>query len=1460
MKNLAKFFVAVAALFVGVSCTTDTTEDLAPTVIGKSDFSITVSTGGDVRTSLGEKADDAYPIYWSKGDKLSLNGAASAALPTMEEPTNVATFTWEGLTEEQQTAPFFVLYPASTEPNTVTFDATQGYVKGTFQSGSVPMFGYAESVEALENIQLQYLAGVLKIGFWYDLDGSEDEKAPKLERIFIESLDGTPIAGKFNVDKDANLTPTEDTNTSLYYTPSGQSISTDVENPTYLHIAVPKGAYETLLLKVISDKGTMIAKIKAGEDSAKGAIVAGQVREFGVVKYDITSDGTELSVTEQADLEELRANPTKYQTVYINDDFTVSNWNTPIEDFAGVVVGNDKTITGLNAPLFGTTTAEIKNLHLAAVDINETEAAYVGAFARRMSYGGILSGCTVESGTIAYSGTRNDSDPKVIFLGGLVGSVNVASSLIENCTNKATISFPDTASAASILIGGIAGHTVCTLNSVKNEGTISAYGTVNGGTNTTHFDGSTENAPLTQYIVGGLVGVSQTGTATSCENWGTVNVGGSTTLLNEVYPSIGFAGCFGAKHSGNIKTLDNHGKVNISCNISDGDAEKNTPIYIAGVVAYGGSSKLNTVKNHSSATVTASGTHSYSSGTADANGNIGAPVYYVSGIVARGSNVAGNDCESLTNDAAVTCNIIGEKVNGNVAGVLNGTHHSEISGATNNGTITFGENAVVGGYLYLGGCCSNWDNVKATGYINNGDVKFLGKADRFLIGGVCGYAAIAISNATNTGNLTVAGEITNTDGAVYTKVGGVIGYSSVTIGGTLTNGVEGDTTKGNITISTTGIPVSTEWPKSSHGTCFGGIIGHAQSGAVDGCTNHGAIELSSTFASKPGSNIAITLGGISGYCGGKVINSTNNGKVTFSGEVSVAADLTVAGICARNGNNQGCTGCTNNGAIVVSGDSNNSISAAGLVTLCAGGTYSDLTNNGPITVSGKTKTLNVGGIVSHETSNKTSNVVFNDCHNTIKGIITISGATYTTLSVGGLAGQVVHSTGPNRTIESCSNAAAIKVTDAVTVSTTTCIGGITGNWVPKETTGFIKESTNSGKLEFAGTSTENLYFGGIVGWSKKGELNACTNKGEVVFSGKASDSAFVSGVAGTGCNLIKDCWNKANISATSTSSVKNYILLGGVCGGSSHYLTEGLTSSASGAAAALVLLEVNGGGCGYIDDDPTKKPLITIETTPGKTPRIGGVVGYLTGIATSEGAYHTLQGITNNADLTYNTGGTIKDGTIGGVLGYTSGTITLKNCTNNGNLTIKNNGKYIGGITGSNISNAKYTLDYWANLTNTGNIVVENASTNFYAAGILPRSDANTTAAALKGLHNSGDITVNEGVAQTTNVGGIAGYCPNKMDYCSSTGDLCVYNTVVTLSSGSKSTNYVGMFNGSNKAGTARKISNSLVSGKIKRYTDAAPITIDDSNYMNYLFRDTATAGTYENISTTEMPQEPAEE
>ena len=106
MKNFTKIFMAVVALFA-FACTTDTTFDQT-VELGAGQTTITLSLDEESRTHITGKNGDEYPLYWSEGDKIAVNGKTSNALGEASHGKTTATFTVKG----EQPRPWNIVYPA----------------------------------------------------------------------------------------------------------------------------------------------------------------------------------------------------------------------------------------------------------------------------------------------------------------------------------------------------------------------------------------------------------------------------------------------------------------------------------------------------------------------------------------------------------------------------------------------------------------------------------------------------------------------------------------------------------------------------------------------------------------------------------------------------------------------------------------------------------------------------------------------------------------------------------------------------------------------------------------------------------------------------------------------------------------------------------------------------------------------------------------------------------------------------------------------------------------------------------------------------------------------------------------------------------------------------------------------------------------------------------------------------
>ena len=395
MKNLAKIFMMVAALFA-FACTTDVTEDLGVQIgDGAGQTTLTVSLE-ESRTQLGEKVGDLYPLYWSEGDAIAVNGQVSNALTAEQAGSAGAIF----IIEPAATLPYSITYPANaampieevvegegetTTPAvpSVVFLPEQTYTEGTFCAGAAPMYAYATEEGP---IQMQHLTGVLRIAV--------KGEGVTLRHLVVTAEDGK-IAGPFTVDcATGALTAGEEATNSIKVS-FGKGLQLKGDEATPIYVAVPAGAHGKFTLLLSSTTDIM----KLSFDSAVKPVVAGKVREFAEFTYQANATEEDIFLIDSKDalmqFAEKAANFAPYTTakVVAPIDMTDAEW-APIADFGAYTFdGGDFEIKGLSAPLFGATAASIRNVKLTDVAYEVTDLAHSGAIACEL-YGGSLVNCS----------------------------------------------------------------------------------------------------------------------------------------------------------------------------------------------------------------------------------------------------------------------------------------------------------------------------------------------------------------------------------------------------------------------------------------------------------------------------------------------------------------------------------------------------------------------------------------------------------------------------------------------------------------------------------------------------------------------------------------------------------------------------------------------------------------------------------------------------------------------------------------------------------------------------------------------------------------------------------------------------------------------------------------------------------------------------------------------------------
>ena len=269
------FIVALSAL-LHIGCQTD--ESISTNTTDYTTLS--VSTAESVRTSLGAKTEADYPVYWSEGDRLSVNGTESQTATINAEDRTNATFKVSG----NLSYPLSITYPhcpgSTIDKAKVTFLAEQSYVEGSFSNGSAPMCGYAAANS--NNVVLKHLAGVLRFAI-----RSKEGEQTILKSVSIHS--SKALAGEFEVDcQSGAIVPTANTSKSIILSlPSNFTLSSSEDN--YLYIAVPHGTLGLCDIIFTDANGKMFRAQWNGS-----TVKAGLVREFKSVTFHETNEPVQL--------------------------------------------------------------------------------------------------------------------------------------------------------------------------------------------------------------------------------------------------------------------------------------------------------------------------------------------------------------------------------------------------------------------------------------------------------------------------------------------------------------------------------------------------------------------------------------------------------------------------------------------------------------------------------------------------------------------------------------------------------------------------------------------------------------------------------------------------------------------------------------------------------------------------------------------------------------------------------------------------------------------------------------------------------------------------------------------------------------------------------------------------------------------------------------------------------------
>ena len=741
MKKLS-IIVGLALVMLTAACSKDATSDINPSL--KTLLGVNIDNSQS-RTYIGEaEADGTYPVLWSAGDKVLVNGEAVAVADEFVGKNNLTL-------EVAAAAEYKMAYPAELiEGDVLTISEVQKFVEGSFAVGSGVLVGYSKT----EDIMLKNLYGYLKFTV---------ANAADVNRVTVVATGGEALSGTYAINFEAaTIAPL-----------AGKDLIrvTDVvaaNGVATVVVAVPAGDYSKGFTVKVADKtnGVMTKSLKA----AGATVEAGVVYAMPQLTYAATA--TETLICSAADLQAFiaAANGGDF-SAYVSADGQVK-FGADI-DLTGVVLDQivswpaEAVLNGQGFALKNWATADalvlenygtVKNIVVdksCNIQYNLNAATKVHGILVAANLG-VVSGCVnnadiiVNDPNLSFSGNR--------FIGSIVGcisavlgddgdpdndisssSVVYADARVDNCVNNGNISITANTYTTSgwMYIGGVAG----TYLQHKEAGQGGIFNSVNNG------DISIKMNPTDKRVVhiGGVIGTAgktfsgktSNGIVSYCLVENCINNGNITNYTVLTGNKLYMGGVTAVAHA-NLTACTNNGVVAIQ---SGASASLTSEPYVGGIAGL----------------FSGNITSCHNKGEIDFGGSAIGYHFYVGGIAGKNVNadanrIAINDCSN--------------------SGVLN---------------VRFVSDSSTTRYPYVGGILGMTQNtaggfVDITNAQNSGAINFetIGdKVQRPMVGGIVGYVdkgGTNYKNAINTGTITMKGKLSN-----ETCLGGICGQNYVNL-------------------------------------------------------------------------------------------------------------------------------------------------------------------------------------------------------------------------------------------------------------------------------------------------------------------------------------------------------------------------------------------------------------------------------------------------------------------------------------------------------------------------------------------------------------------------------------------------------------------------------------------------------------------------------------------------------
>lgn len=864
MKKIL-LFLGVALTAFSMSCTKDADVNYDATPKGK--VNLAVAFDG-TRVALGDKSGTSYPVVWSAGDKVNVNGQ-EVDIP--EEAIGKSQV-WLQVDEAEA---FMVVYPASAvdpEVKQFTTPAVQDNLT-EFNSSMCVMVGASETPQ----VTLHHYNGYVKVLL-------NKVSASDLKAVTLIAEGGENVAGEFDLMSmcgEADVQPICGYN----YKKIVDNLAYDGTGKAEVIFSVPAQNYAKgfrLRVETVDGKSQSLTAYSAtGKTIAPASMLA-----MSEVDVNPTENLTYISTAEE--LNEYLSS-TSLGTANLDADITLTAQPAAkaIEEgwtFDGC--GHTITIQNQTGAIFSSNAGTIRNLNL----VTECTATPSDCISLLVADNSGLIEQVRTYGSMVFSGDFATE----AFIGGICAK---STGVILNCENNADISLTPTTISSRTSIGGVLGQYAAT---VASDGT-KMESCVNNGIVSVYYDGKPSTC-LIGGVIGGTSGAKPSATATlnkgifrNLRNNGAVRYEYTTKGSGTYMCMGGVAGYI----EGVFKDNFNYGEVSFK-NPTDTGSAGTCPAAagVVGVSMFGGDNLVNF------GPVNIEGTWNAGTNGNAYTGNTSSPCF--AGVVGRFGpyNTIGSELTNCVNNGKITINYhkaATASTSSLIAGVGAYGSTTVVKNCVNNGemeVIACGKNNYVGGIVgNLGG--------DITDCTNNANISLIGDSAVTGTQALAGIVAFTrtkstvLSNLRNTGNL--EGQAFTSTTTAYQYVAGIMGN------------YDGNTQKLSKCVNEGEIVCS--WPlKVRIGGITAAIYDSSQTSPVvteEGitpgvpgvnpiteCVNKGNITVNNAAnpaASTPGS----IIGGIGAYQSAGCLKCESLGNITLNGCDATAVAGCIAGAINR---------------------------------------------------------------------------------------------------------------------------------------------------------------------------------------------------------------------------------------------------------------------------------------------------------------------------------------------------------------------------------------------------------------------------------------------------------------------------------------------------------------------------------------------------------------------------------